>query len=145
MSIDLILWGATRADIRQFGINRGLISIGLDGLDLNREGFTFSWWRGRGKFAIDDARPPTEAAGFVALVRIFDAFFADDALAEGPEQWQRSKIAKAIQANGTPGTALGSIPYFQWDGVRLFRPADVEAFLAANNAPGHQWLGGNVF
>jgi hypothetical protein len=32
-----------------------------------------------------------------------------------------------------------------WKIVRLFRPADVLAWLTANSLSGHEWAGGNFY
>jgi len=95
---------------------------------------------------------PMYLTGEVALLRIYDTFFEDDRLIpdeadpEKEEQWARSKVARYIKNNGTPGTvAGGSIPYYEVDGVRIFRPQDVETWLTTNGLPTHSWLGGNRF
>jgi len=101
--------------------------------------------------------------GQVALLRIYDEFFDEDKLdaplvdsgevdEEGnpilvkAEQWARSKVARYIKNNGTPGTvAGGSIPYYEVDSVRIFRPQDVETWLTTNGLPTHSWIGGNRY
>jgi hypothetical protein len=40
---------------------------------------------------------------------------------------------------------MGSVSYYEVDGVRLFKPADVLALLAANDLPGHTWVDGNAY
>jgi len=95
---------------------------------------------------------PLYLTGEVALLRIYDTFFSEDRLIpdeadpEKEEQWARSKIARYIKNNGVPGTvAGGSIPYYEVDGIRIFRPQDVETWLTTNGLPTHGWLGGNRF
>jgi len=88
-------------------------------------------------------------------MRISGSFFDENKLAyqtydeEGNpqlEQWQRSNIIKYIKDNGTPGAMVGgTIPYYEIDSVHLLRPSDIEAFMAANNIPGHIWVGGNSY
>ena len=158
--IDLILYAANKATIRDFGIARGLITAQDDGeggtIYVKVRNFDYCWWAGSGQFKTangtydeqgNEITPPTFAPGVAALLRIYTA---DDALdpgaEENPEQWQKSKVAKYIRDNGTPGSFLGgAVPYYEVDGVRLMRPADVNAWLEANNLPGHEWAGGNSY
>jgi len=163
MAIDLILWASTKADFANFARSHPpanpLQTQDADGNWNDRKGFTWVWWASSGKLMTakgtydaegNELTPPTLLPGFVALVRIHGAFFDGTRLEPAPddpeasEQWARSAVAQYIKNNGTPGT-MGSIPYYQIDGVRMFRPADVTAFLAANDLPGHEWLGGNAF
>ena len=164
MSIDLILWGATKADFRTFAVANNLLTPFVDE-DGNtsydkREGFDYVWWAGSGKLktaegeydGFDEITPPTFLPGFVALLKIHGSFFNSDRISDGitgeedevVEQWQKSKVVRYIKNNGTPGT-IGVINYYELDGIRIFRPKDVTDWLAANNLPGHVWLGGNSY
>lgn len=166
--IDLILWASTKAAFATFARNNPPANPlqQQDGTDeqgnpiwVNRPGFQYVWWAGSGKLMTqagtydadrNELTPPTYLNGFVALVRISGQFFDDNRLVpdgadpDKLEQWARSKIAKWVKDNGTPGT-MGGIPYYEVSGVRMFRPNDVTAFLASRNLPGHEWLGGNSF
>lgn len=120
-----------------------------------RPGLEWSWWAGSGQFMTDPGSggdpeapgyvAPSYAPGVVLLMRIHGEFFANDVLNETPadpedvKEWERSKVAKYIKDNGTPGT-MGGIPYFEVGGVRIFRRKDVDEFAAANNIPGHVFL-----
>lgn len=145
--IDLILQG-TKANIATLLRNRNL----TDANNNPNEGFEACWWAGDGKFLTAKAvmagqtvvTPATYLAGFVLLCRIHGARGTGDTIANpaDAEQWSRSQIANWIKANGTPGT-MGGITYYEVALVRLFRPADVNTWLATNGLPGHQWMGGN--
>ena len=117
-----------------------------------KPGLEFLWWAGSGKFMVqagtydqdgNEVTPPQFAPGVVLLLRLHHAFFDDDRLdpadPETAEDWDRSKVARYIKTNGTPGTTAG-ITYYEMDGVRLYRPADVAAFIAARGLPGHRFL-----
>ena len=87
---------------------------------------------------------------FVILAHIHGSFFNDDRIdetveGEEVEQWQKSRIIKTIKNNGTPITVANDIQGYDWGGVKLFRAADVQAFLASRGVPGHEWLGGNSY
>ena len=133
----------------------------------NHPGIRWTWWADNGKlmtakgtYDADGAEltPPTFAAGVVAILRItsqfftedvdgvktYDALTPDEADPDKAEQWARSRVARFVKNNGTPGTA-GGISYWELDGVRLYKPADVQAFLVSNDVPGHSWQGGNSF
>ena len=130
--------------------------------DGPREGVSYCWWAGSGKFMTqkgtydengDEITPPTFAPGVVALLRIHSDFFENTKLADQTydedgnpelEQFQRNAVAKYIKDNGTSGSmAGGTIPYYQLGAVRLLRPSDVDDYCVANNIPGHVWVGGN--
>ena len=132
-------------------------------VNVNRTGFEYCLWAGSGDFMTAKAvldvdgetviTPASFLPGTVALVRIYSSFFEDQYIdpagaadPENPEQWEKNKVAKYIKDNGTLNT-IGSpaIPYYELDGVRIFRPQDVNAFLASNSLPGHEWLGGNSY
>jgi hypothetical protein len=136
MSLDLILHATTKAQITALLTTRGLLDVNGNPID----GFTYCWWAEGGQLMT--AKPSTYLAGFVMLARIHSSLFDSDVISEGPEQWQRSKIAKFIKTNGTPGTLQG-INFYLLSNVRLFRAADVLTFLATNSLPGHEWAGGN--
>lgn len=161
--IDLILWANTKAKFANFARTNPpanpLQQQDDEGNWVDRRGFTWVWWAESGKLMTargtydqdgNEVTPPTYLPGFVALVRIHGDFFnqniltPDEADPEKDEQWARNKVAQYIKNNGTPGT-MGGIPYYEVDGVRMFRPQDVTAYLSANNLPGHEWLGGNSF
>lgn len=157
--IDLVLYAANKATLRDFAVARGLITTQVDeGVTTytNQRDFTYCWWAGSGNFMLTkgtydvegvELTPPTFAAGVVALLRVatFDDVL-DPGDTENPEQWHKSSIARYVRNNGTPGTFFGgAVPYYEIDGVRLMRPADVNTWLSANNLPGHEWSGGNAY
>ena len=90
---------------------------------------------------------------FVILAHIHGSFFNDDRISDGitgeenevVEQWQKSALIRTIRNAATPITVAGDIQGYDWGGVKLFRAADVQAFLASRGVPGHEWLGGNSF
>lgn len=142
--IDLVLYAATKAVIRDFAIAQNL----LDSNGNERVGVTYFWWLGDGKFLTQNpvydgngsiVTPPAFLPGVVMLLRISEA--TDDLGGTG-EQWNRSKVAQYIRNNGTPGTQ-GGIPYYELNSVWLFRASDVFTFIANNNLPRHEWFGGN--
>lgn len=161
--IDLILYAPDKATFANFARTNPpanpLQQQDAEGNWFNRPGFDYCWWAGSGKMMTakgtydqdgNEITPPTFLPGFVALVRIHGQFFEDnvlipdDADPDKLEQWARNRVVQYIKNNGTPGT-MGSIPYYEVDGVRMFRPADVKGFLNNKNLPGHEWLGGNSF
>ena len=120
-----------------------------------RKGVEWCWWAGSGKLmrspgTYDDEgnelTAPTYVAGLVAIIRLSGDFFSQDKLDAQPdaEQWARSKVVRYILRNGTVGQT-GGIAFVEMDGVRLFRPGDVQAKIAEWGVPGHEWLGGNVY
>jgi len=165
MSIDLILYApAGKSAFATFARNHPPANPLLDADGNTREGVSYCWWAGSGKFMTqagtydengDEITPPTFAPGHVALLRIHSSFFDATRLADQTydeegnpelEQHQRSAVVKYIRDNGSFGTmAGGTIPYYELDGVRILRPQDVEAYLASNNIPGHIWVGGNRY
>lgn len=154
--IDLILWAADKPTLATFAQSHNLLLPDGEGGTRRRDGFDWCWWAGSGKLMTRRAvvagdvevTPARYLDGVVAMMRLY---FADDRLdpgddPEGDEQWKRSKVAKYIRDNGTPGSlAGGSIRYYEIDDVRLFRAADVQGWLASEGLPGHEWLGGNRF
>lgn len=134
--IDLILYAADKATLRDFGIAHGLLTAGGDPVQF----VDYSWWAGTGKF-MTDSNPVTYLPGVVALLHIGTA---EDGLEEGQNQWNRSQIAKYVQNNGTPGT-MGGLDYYEIDGVRMFNDGDVDNWLAARGLPRHEWCGGNSY
>jgi len=164
--LDIVLYApGGKADLVQFAKNHPPANPLVDAEGNTREGVSYCWWAGSGNFMTDPGTggdpedpgyvAPTFAPGSVALLRISGSFFENNKLADQTydengvpqlEQWQRSNIIKYIKDNGVLGSmAGGSIPYYEIDNVRLLRPLDVEAFLAANNIPGHIWVGGNSY
>lgn len=130
-----------------------------DGEMQNRSGFTYCWWAGSGKMMRtpgvydsegNEVTAPTFVNGVVALLRIHGDLFFEDKLdpdendPDAAEQFARSKIVRYVKNNGTPIEVQG-INGFLLDGVRMFRPQDVQAKVAEWNVSGHQWLGGNRF
>ena len=71
---------------------------------------------------------PARSIASIALVD--DPLIPDDADLDKPEQWARSKIARWVRNNGTAGT-VEQIPYYEVDGVRLFRPADAMPLISS--------------
>lgn len=140
--IDLVMYGS-RANLRALLKSRGLIEVNAGEVTKLR-GFDYCEWAGSGKFMTSpgvDSIPPTFLPQTVILARITTAEDEIDAPADG-ELWNRSKVARYIKNNGTPGL-MGTITYYELDGVRLFRAADVFAWLDGQGLPGHEWLGGN--
>lgn len=159
MSLDIILWAPSKSALATWAQTHPAANP-LMTADGPREGVSYCWWAGDGKFKTgngtydqdgNELTPPTFAPGVVALLRLHTSFFNSDKLAERTddqgnprEQWEYSRAAQWVKNNGTPGT-MGSVTYYDVDGVRLFRPRDVEAFLSANNLPGHVWVDGNSY
>jgi len=127
----------------------------------NRDGFEYCWWADSGKMMTKagtygaegaELTAPSYLAGVLAFIRISGEFFTsdriipDDADPDKLEQFARSKVVRYLKNNGTIGTlAGGALKYVEFDGVRIFRPNDVQALLASKNLPGHSWLGGNAY
>lgn len=165
MSLDIILWAPSKAALAAWAAsNPPANPLWQDG--EAREGVGYTWWAGSGQFMTApgvydgdgiEITPPTFAPGVVALLRLHSSFFSGDVEGDGSrwdysdpanpvakDQSEYSKAAKWIKNNGTPGTMAG-INYWEVGGVRLLKPADVEAFCEANNVPGHIWVGGNTY
>jgi hypothetical protein len=160
--IDLILWCNTKAGFVTFAkahpAGNPLMQDVTDPITgvtttVVREGVRWCWWGGDGQMMKTKAvmsgmtvvTPATYVPGFVMLMTIYRD---DDVLAATGEQFVKSKVAKYIKDNGVFGrtsAANGNIPYYELSGVRIFRPQDVETWLAANGLPGHQWVGGNQY
>jgi hypothetical protein len=98
---------------------------------------------------------PTQfITGVVALCRIHGKYYFEDRITDTGfsdtgdpdqiEQWSRSRVARAVKRNGVFGTING-IPYYEWDGVRIFRAIDVQTYLSSNGIPRHIWMGGNRY
>lgn len=145
--IDLILWAATKADLLNWGkTNPPTAPLLKDVVDdgetrtLPVEGVRFVWWREDGKFLT----PGGTLNGFVLLLRLHTGYFDADKLADNGEQWAKSRVAKHIKDNGVQGS-IGGIGYSELNGVRIFRPADVEAYCVTNGLPNHTWVGGNLY
>ena len=150
MSIDLVLWGQTRADFVTFAVANGLLIEDAEGNRTQREGFTFSWWNGSGNLMTApgtydelgvELTPPTFAPGQFTLLRIYGDFFNQDHIDDpvDDEAWSRSKVARYIKNNGTPGSIVG-LPYYQFDGIRVFTYEAVQQEVLSRGAPGHMWL-----
>jgi len=160
--IDLVLYATNRAALVAWGETnppgRPLIESIDDGeggtRKVARAGLEWAPWAGSGRFMTaageydqdgNEITPPTFAPGYVIKMRIHSEFFDWDRLDTEPadpddvKEWERSKVAQYVRNNGTPGT-MGGIPYYEVDGVRLFRRNDVEAFLNSNNLPSHTFL-----
>jgi hypothetical protein len=162
--IDLVLRATSRAALVTWGKTnppgRPLVEEVHDGeggtRNVIRPGLEWSPWGGTGQVMTaagtydengDELTPPTYVPGFVALMRVHSEFFDWDRLDEVPadpddvKEWERSKIAKYIKDNGTPGSlAGGELPYYELDGVQIFRKKDVDAFLAARGFASHGFL-----
>jgi hypothetical protein len=155
MAIDLFLWANTKADLLTWAKTNPPAAPLFNASNEPVSGVAYVWWGGHsGKLmtakgtynGLIELTPPTFLTGFVVLIRLYREYFDADKINAGGEQWARSKVVKYIKDNGTPGTvAGGSISYYQLGAVRIFRPADVTAWLAANNLPGHEWFGGNSY
>lgn len=120
-----------------------------------KPGVEWCWWAGSGKLMRspgtydaegNELTAPVYVAGLVAIIRLSGEFFGQDRLDAEPdaEQWARSKVIRYIRQNGQLGQTAG-IAFVEMDGVRLFRPSDVQAKLADWGVAGHEWLGGNTY
>jgi hypothetical protein len=142
-----------------------------DPLELMDTGGTVADFnRIQGNFAVFDVRPgetvsvgdtvtawePTQyLPGFVALIRLHGRYAAVDAITDTGfsdtgdpdqvEQWSRSRVARAIKRNATASDTGAEIPYYEWDGVRIYHPNGLTTYLQSRNIPGHIWMGGNQF
>lgn len=84
--------------------------------------------------------------GFVVVTRFTSEALSDDQIIEDDtlEPWEKSKIAKFLKDNGTPGTIQG-INYFELDSVRILRPRDVKDFLELRGIKMPIFAGGNRY
>lgn len=160
--IDLVLYATDRQALVTWGESnppgRPLIETVDDGeggtVKRAVRGLEWSPWAGSGQFLTaagtydqegNEITPPTYAPGYVIKMRIHSEYFdwdREDTVPADPEdvkEWERSKVANYIRQNGTPGT-MGTIPYYEVGGVRIFREKDVQEFLSANSLPGHRFL-----
>jgi hypothetical protein len=156
--IDLVLYAANKAALATFAKTHPVGNPLMDDEGNTREGVSYCWWAGNGKLMTKKGTydgqtqltAPTFLSGVVAIMRIHSQRFFDNKLIpdeadpDKDEQHAKSKIVRYIKNNGTQGT-MGGITYFELDGVRIFRPVDVEAFLASKDLPGHTWVGGNQY
>lgn len=149
--LDLVLHAPDKATFVTFARNRSL----LDGEDKLRRGVSYFWWAETGKFVTqageydengDEITPPTFLAGLVLVLRLHSIMFDADVLDTDRSKAQhlRSKVVKYIRDNGEAGT-LGGWPYYELDGVKIFRPSDVEDFITSRGLTGHIWAGGNAY
>ena len=169
MSLDIILYApGGKADMIAWAkVNppaNPLLDEDDEGNMVTRPGVSFCWWAGSGQFKTangtydgegNEITPPTFAPGAVGLLRIHTILLENTHITDQTydengnpqlEQWERNQVAKWIKDNGTPGTmAGGTVPYYEVGTVRLLRPQDAEAFMAANNIAGHVWVGGNSY
>ena len=87
--------------------------------------------------------------GLVYLVRLsFDVADEDQADEDETETGQaaKSKIVRWAKRNGTVGqTGGGDLDFAEVDGVKIFQPDQVNAWLTNRGLPGHEWLGGNTY
>ena len=157
--IDLVIYAPTKGDLRTFAVARGLLETVVEEevtSYVKAKDFDYCWWAGSGQFMTAkgtydpegvELTPPTFAPGVVALLRIYTAADTlDPGAIENPEQWQKSRIAKYIRDNGTPGSFFGgAVPYYEMDSVRLMRPSDVQTWLTSEGLPGHEWAGGSAY
>lgn len=158
--IDLILAAPDKATLAAFTQAHPAGNPLIDADGNQREGFDWCWWAGSGLFTTqagtydgdgNEITPPSYYGGVVALVRVYGQFFDADVIDpsdpdyDATEQWGRSRLAKYIKNNGTSGSTPAGWPYWELDGVKLFKPETLEAFLSANSLPGHVWLGGNNY
>jgi hypothetical protein len=151
--IDLILWCNTKAGFTTFAKAHPVGNPIMDANGNTREGVRWCWWAETGQMmkskgvynGLIEVTPATYIPGFVGIMTIYRG---DDNLADTGEQFVKSKVAKYIKDNGVFGrtsAANGNIPYYELSGVRIFRPQDVETWLAANGLPGHTWAEGNSY
>jgi hypothetical protein len=157
--IDLVIYAPTKGDLRTFAVARGLLETVVEAgvtTYVKAKDFDYCWWAGSGQFITSKGTydteglqitPPTFAPGVVALLHIGTTGDAiDPGATENPEQWHRSQVAKWVKDNGTLGSFFaGAVPYYDVAGVRLMRPADMQAWLTSEGLPGHEWAGGNSF
>lgn len=155
--IDLILQAASQSALLDILATHGFVTKSTDPISsvvsyAPNPGFDFCWWAGSGKLMTVApvvngqgvvTSPAQFLAGFVMLARITNDGDSISNPADA-EQWSRSKLAQFIKTNGVLGN-IGGIPCYTVSGVRLARAADVLAYLAAHNLPGHEWAGGNSF
>jgi hypothetical protein len=170
MSLDIILWAPSKSALATWAKTHPaanpLLQDDGEGNTVPRDGISYCWWAGSGQFMTAkgtydaegvELTPPTFAPGVVVLMKLHTTFFESDKEGDGQrydidqdgntvprEQWQYSKVAKWVKNNGVPGT-MGTVNYYEVDGIRLFKPSDVETFLAANDLPGHGWVDGNSY
>ncbi len=172
MSMDIILYAPDKATIAAFGKAHPPANPLLQADGKTRRGVRYCWWGGSGgKFMTTPGvpgaepgdpwiTPPTYLPGVVMLLHIHSAFFAANEINPGDpdyedpvdpdniEQWERNRVVRYIKENGVwgeMGSAPNKVPYYEIDGTRLFRPKDVNAFIAAKGVPGHTWVGGNAY
>jgi hypothetical protein len=147
--IDLILWANTKNALLTWAKANPPNAPLVDANNKPVKGVRYCWWNGDGKMITvkgDFVTPNTYLTGVIGVLRLHSTYFDADKIDAEGEQWARSKVVKYIKDNGTPGTvAGGAITYYELDGIRIFRPADVQAWLLANNLPGHEWVGGNSY
>ena len=158
--IDLILYAPSKAALTTWAEtnppNNPMRYLDADSAWQIRPGLEWSWWGGDGNFKTSAgsfnvnsdawAVEPTYAPGVVMRLRIHGEFFdwgrLDVSSVEDPDdikEWELSRTAKYIKDNGTPGT-MGGIPYYEVDGVRIFREKDVQTFISSRGLPGHVFL-----
>lgn len=160
MIMDIIVRASSKSALVTWANDLNLRIDDGDGGKRNHPGIRWTWWSGDGKLMTakgtydrdgSEITPPTYASGVVAIIRITgdfsfggeaDQLTPDDTDPDKDEQWARSRVARFIKNNGTQDTSDG-ISYWELNGVRLYEPADVAAFLVTNDVPGHTWQGGN--
>lgn len=152
--IDLILWSDTKTALNNFAKVHGLLVQDPETQEwATAYGVEWSWWQGSGKMLRSlgtydaegvELTPPTFVNGWVILLRLHSTYADADKLdpagptAEDIPEWDRSKVARFIRNNGTPGTVAG-LTYYEIDGVRILRVQDVEAKLAEWGVPSHRF------
>ena len=150
--IDLILWAPDKPTLKAWAQTHPANFPLMDEDGNAREGVAYCWWGGDGGKIVkalgtydEEGNELTPVEFFPGVAVLLKIHLAADKLADQNEdgtleQWERSKAAKWIKDNGTPGTAQG-ITYYDVDGVRLFKPADV---LSLTPVP-HTWVGGCAY
>lgn len=148
----LVAWGETHPPGRPIVVSvnddeGGTVKRAADGIEWSSWGGTGLFTTVKGTYDQDGEviTPPTYAPGYVARLRVHSDYFDWDRLETVPadpediKEWERSKIADYIRSNGTPGTMV-TVPYYEVDGIRIFRERDVREFLVLNDIPGHVFL-----
>lgn len=118
-----------------------------------RDGLEWAWWAGSRQFMVSPpvldvlgvVTTPATYNGVAAHMRIHAGFFAQDRLIpdevdpDRAEAWARSKVARFIKNNGTPGQRAG-VQYYELDGVQLSRVSDIQEWCEGRGVPGHSYL-----
>ena len=156
--IDLIFWAQTKAQFETFAKGKGYMITDEEGVTLTIRYVNLAWWAGSGKlmkvkgtYDADgvELTPPQFEPGFFVYLRMSGPVHDADhleATEETPKSWHKSRLAADTYGNGEQGTAIldGQVSAYQSGAVRIVDADELQAYIAANNLPGYEWLGGNV-